>query len=64
MLEMVSSFLNMVREVQSKQAPPNIEYKITGRLSLGGGSMMPGGFPFTYEGELNLQEITRPKTTP
>ncbi|MBW2192369.1 MAG: LEA type 2 family protein [Deltaproteobacteria bacterium] len=64
MLEMVSSFLNMVREVQSKQAPPNIEYKITGRLRLGSGKMLPGSFPFKYEGELNLQEITSGKTSP
>ena len=64
MLEMVSSFLNMVKEVQSKQAPPNIEYKISGRLRLGAGKMLPGSFPFKYQGELNLQEITSGKNTP
>lgn len=64
MLEMVSSLLDMVRQVQAKQAAPKLAYKITGRLRLGVASMMPGSFPFKYEGELNFQEITRRKTAP
>ncbi|MFC1829882.1 LEA type 2 family protein [Thermodesulfobacteriota bacterium] len=63
MLEMVSSFLDVVKQVQTKQAVPKLEYKITGRLRLGGDSIMPGSFPFEYEGELNLEEITSGKTS-
>lgn len=64
MLEMMTSLVDMVRQVQAKQAVPKLEYKLAGRLRLGGASMMPGSFPFSYAGELNLQEITRHKIAP
>ena len=64
MLEMVSSFLNVVKQVQTQQAVPKLEYTLTGRLRLGGDTIMPGSFPFKYKGELNLEEITSNKNSP
>jgi LEA14-like dessication related protein len=64
MLEMVSSILDMTRSAQSKDVKAKLDYKITGKLRLAGGSMMPGSIPFKYEGELDMQGITTDKASP
>ena len=62
MLEMVSSILDMARNAQSKQTKAKLDYKLTGKLRLAGGSMMPRTIPFKYKGELDMEGITTQKT--
>ncbi|MFC1812918.1 LEA type 2 family protein [Thermodesulfobacteriota bacterium] len=64
MLEMVSSLLDMARRAQSKQTKAKLDYKLTGKLRLAGGSMMPRSIPFKYKGELDMQGITADKSSP
>lgn len=64
MLEMVSSILDMARSAQTKQITAKLDYKLTGKLRLAGGSMMPRSIPFKYKGELDMQGITTDKTFP
>jgi len=61
MLRMVSSMLEMIRSTQSKQMERKLNYKISGRLRLGGDSRMPWSLPFKSQGELNLEGITTGK---
>jgi len=56
MIGMVSSMLDMIRSTQSKQIERKVNYKISGRLRLGGDSRMPWSLPFKSQGELNLWE--------
>jgi len=63
MLGMVSSMLDMIRSAQSDQIAQNLNYKISGRLSIGGDSTMPWSFPFKSQGELDLEGISTGKTS-
>ena len=46
------------------QIAQNLNYKISGRLSIGGDSTMPWSFPFKSQGELDLEGISTGKTSP
>jgi LEA14-like dessication related protein len=64
MLGMVSSMLDLIRSAQSNQITGKLDYKISGRLSIGGDSSMPWSFPFTSQGGLDLEGISTGRTTP
>ncbi|MGB6010412.1 MAG: LEA type 2 family protein [Desulfobacterales bacterium] len=64
MLGMVSSMLDMIRSAQSNQITRKLNYKISGRLSIGGDSTIPWRFPFTSQGELDMEGISTGKTSP
>ena len=59
MFGVISSMLNMVKSAQSTQGKPKLSYKISGRLRLGGDSMMSGSVPFKYKGELDMEGATK-----
>lgn len=58
MLGMVSSMLDMIRSAQTNSIEPKLDYKVSGRLRIGGSSTMPLSIPFKSKGELNLEGIT------
>jgi len=49
-----SSVLDMVKGVLNLQNKEKLRYKITGRVRLGGGPLVPTVVPFKSEGELSL----------
>ncbi len=61
MLGMVSSMLDMIRSAQSDQLPQKMNYKISGRLSIGGESTMPWKLPFKSQGEVDLEGLSKGK---
>jgi len=63
MLGMVTSMLDMIRSAQSNQTGRKLDYKISGRLSIGGDSTMPWSFPFKTQGELDLEGLSTGKTS-
>jgi LEA14-like dessication related protein len=61
MLGMVSSMLDMIRSAQSGGVPQKMNYKLSGRLSIGGDSGLPWKIPFKSQGELDLEGISSGK---
>jgi LEA14-like dessication related protein len=50
-----SSLVDMARGLLRAQADEKLHYKITGRLHVEGGFMVPSVIPFTSDGEVSLQ---------
>lgn len=63
MLGVISSMLDMIKSAQSNQIKRILNYKISGRLSIGGDSKMPWSFPFKSQGEFDLEGITTGKSS-
>jgi LEA14-like dessication related protein len=61
MLGMVKSMLDMIRSAQSDQIPRKMNYKISGRLSIGGDATVPWKLPFKSQGEVDLEGLSTGK---
>ena len=53
-----SSVLDIVKSVLGLQNQEKLKYKITGRIRLKGGVLVPSVIPFTSDGELSMEGIT------
>jgi LEA14-like dessication related protein len=51
-----SALMDMVKGVLGAQAQENLKYRISGRLRLEGGALVPSVIPFSTDGELALGE--------
>jgi hypothetical protein len=61
-MTLYSSVLDVVMVLRSLAKTENLEYKLTGRLQLGKGTM-PSTIPFKSIGELPLQGFVVPNTS-
>ena len=61
-MTLYSSVLGVVKVLRSLAKTENLEYKLTGRLRIGGGAI-PSTIPFKSTGELPLKEFIVPNAS-
>ena len=56
-ITLYSSVLDMVRGVLNLPGKEKLKYKVSGRVRLGGGPLVPSVVPFESEGEFSLEGL-------